>query len=364
MLRTRYGNRKASRKIAFTGKLLATALISITWFTGIAQTRRHNLDHDSSYYSSYRNSVTGRGYFSRKYTTLRFDPPGSSLAPRFAYQSNTTFNLGIGATYHAFTVNIGVGVNRFNPEERGRTRYLDLQGHFYARKFNIDVLGEFYKGYYLTPRGRAAPPGEQYYKRSDLALALVGIAFYRAFNDRKFSYQAGLLQNEWQKKSAGSFLAGGEIYYGSLHADSALAPKSLDSVYARADLDKLHFFQFGPGIGYGYTLVIQQHFFILGSATVNLALRYTRERDAAHGDFRDHIDFAPNFILHAGLGYNTDNWCLSALWVSTTLNVKGPVSGYHYGVDTGNYRLIYARRFKVNRKVRSVLEPIPKLIGQ
>ena len=361
MWRTRSGRALKSGAIK---NLLVAVMVHVIVLPAFAQGRRHDLDHDSSYYSSYRNTITGRAFLSRKYTTLRFDPPGYSMAPRFAYQSNTSFNVGIGATYHAVTVNIGVGASRFSPEERGKTRYLDLQGHFYARKFNVDVLGEFYRGYYLSPRGRAAAPGEVYYKRNDLSLGLVGIAFYRAFNERNFSYQAGLLQNEWQKKSAGSFLAGGEIYYGAMHADSALTPKALDSVYANKDLDKLHFFQIGPGIGYAYTLVIKQHFFVLGSATFNLAVRYTRERDAGHGDFRDHIDFAPNYIFHAGVGYNNDNWCLSALWVSTTLNVKGPVSGYHYGVDTGNYRLIYARRFKVNRKVRSMLEPIPTLIGQ
>ena len=77
-------------------------------------------------------------------------------------------------------------------------------------------LGEFYKGYYLTPQGLAAPEGKPYYLRPDMGLSLVGFAFYRALNERKFSYQAGLLQNEWQKKSAGSVLVGGEIYYGSI----------------------------------------------------------------------------------------------------------------------------------------------------
>jgi hypothetical protein len=80
-----------------------------------------------------------------------------------------------------------------------RGGYLDLQGHFYARKWNIDLLGEFYKGYYLTPKGLVAPYGEQYYLRPDIRLSLIGFAFYRATNDKKFSYQAGLLQNEWQK---------------------------------------------------------------------------------------------------------------------------------------------------------------------
>jgi hypothetical protein len=327
------------------------------------QAQSPDLDHDTSYYRSYRDRVTTRVYLSRKYTTLNFTPPGSS--PKFSYSPNTSLNLGIGATYHAVTVNIGLGLSRFNPQEvRGKTRYLDLQGHFYARKWNIDLLGEFYKGYYLTPKGYAAPAGQDYYKRNDLELDLIGIAFYRSLSERRFSYQAGLLQNEWQKKSAGSFLAGGEIYYGSLHGDSALAPALLDSNYKKMGIDKIHFFEIGPGIGYAYTLVIQQHFFVLGSVTVNLALRFTSEKSAITGKAEEKIDFTPNDIIHLGLGYNTDKWCLSALWVRTQLNAKGRTTDYRYGVSTGNYRLIFAKRFKVNHKVRKMLKPIPSIMGQ
>ena len=83
-------------------------------------------------------------------------------------------------TYHAFTLNIGVGISKFNPdEEKGHTKYLDLQGHFYARKWNIDLLGEFYHGLYLTPEGLAAPTGEKYYLRPDMGLSLrIGICFF------------------------------------------------------------------------------------------------------------------------------------------------------------------------------------------
>jgi hypothetical protein len=323
----------------------------------------HPQDHDSSYYKTYRDRITTRVYLSRKYTALRFDPPGST--PDFSYHPNTSLNLGIGATYHAFTLNIGVGINRFNPSEiRGKTRYLDLQGHFYARKWNVDLLGEFYRGYYLTPKGLVAPPGETYYKRNDLKLDLLGIAFYRSLNDRRFSYQAGLLQNEWQKKSAGAILVGGEIYYGAIHGDSVLAPGQLDSNYRKLDINKLHFFEIGPGIGYAYTLVLREHFFVLASVTVNLALRLSSEIAHASGDLREQIDFTPNHIIHLGIGYNTENWCLSGLWVKTRINVAGTTSHYDYGAVTGNYRLIYAKRFKRNHRVRKILEPIPTIIGK
>jgi hypothetical protein len=340
------------------------ALISVgSIFLSFAKGQKYPDDHDTSYYKTYRPMLTARAYLSRKYTVMSFNP--SDAVASFKYRSVTSLNVGIGATYHAVTLNIGFGINKFNPnEEKGKTKYLDLQGHFYARKWNIDLLGEFYKGYYLTPQGLAAAMGQQYYLRPDMGLSLVGFALYRAMNEKKFSYQAGLLQNEWQKKPAGSILIGAEIYYGSIYGDSSLVPASMDPKTNALDINKYHFFSFGPGIGYAYTFVYKERFFLLGSATINLAFRYSTEISVALGQKARLFGFRPNYILHAGGGYNGNKWNLSILWVDTELFMRGERSGYHYTVSVGNYRLIYARRFNLDRRTRKVLEPIPKITGQ
>jgi hypothetical protein len=339
---------------------LSVILFFISFVSG--QKTKYVDDHDTSYYKTYRSMVTARGYLSRKYTVLGFTPP--EPVESFKYRASTSLNVGIGATYHAVTVNIGVGINRFNPgNEKGHTKYLDLQGHFYARKWNIDVLGEFYKGYYLSG-GLAAPPGQQYYVRPDIGLSLVGIAFYRALNEKKFSYQAGLLQNEWQRKSAGSILVGAEIYYGSIHGDSTLAPTAVDSKTSLLDINKFHYFSLGPGLGYAYTLVFKEHYFLLASGTINLAIRYSAEISSTFNDKEERFSFRPNYLLHAGGGYNGNKWSLSLLWVDTELFMKGKETAYSYTVSVGNYRLIYARRFNIGRKTKEILAPIPAIIGQ
>jgi hypothetical protein len=346
-------------------KTFIITIAIIFFFTPFARSQKTKFqdDHDSSYYSTYRSMLTGRAYLSRKYNVLSFNPPAPVQS--FQYRATTSLNLGIGATYHAFTLNIGIGISKFNPDnEKGHTKYLDLQGHFYARKWNVDLLGEFYHGLYLTPEGLAAPAGEKYYLRPDMGLSLIGIAFYRALNEKKFSYQAGLLQNEWQKKSAGSILIGGEIYYGAIYGDSTLVPDIIDPKASALAIDRFHFFNFGPGIGYAYTLVIKEHFFILGSATINLAFRYSTEISSQHEEHGSHLGFQPNYILHAGGGYNSNQWDLSFLWVDTELFTKGETSNYNYTAGVGNYRLVYARRFSLDRKIKKLLEPIPEIIGQ
>jgi hypothetical protein len=343
-------------------KLSQTLIIFFCCFSSL-QAQKSPIDHDTTYYVTYRSLLTARGYLSRKYNVLSFSPPPP--AQPFQYRATTSLNLGIGATYHAFTLNIGVGIAKFNPDnQKGDTRYLDLQGHFYARKWNIDVLGEFYKGFFLTPEGLAAPPGKAYYVRPDIGLSIVGVAFYRQLNQKKFSYQAGLLQNEWQKKSAGSILFGGEIYYGSIFGDSSLAPTLVDPGITKLDVNKFHFFSFGPGFGYGYTFVYKEHMFLLASASINLAFRYSTEISTAQDYKSSLFEFKPNYLLRAGLGYNGNKWSLSLLWVDTELFLKGEQTGYHFKVSVGNYRLIYARRFNLDRKTKKILAPIPDILGQ
>ncbi len=332
-------------------------------FFSQAAAQKFEIDHDTSYYNSYRSMLTGRVYLSRKYNVLSFNPPPP--ATTFKYRATTSLNLGIGATYHAITVNIGIGITKFNSNnEKGDTKYLSLQGHFYARKWNVDLQGEFYKGYYMTPQGLAAPPGKDYYLRPDMGFSLIGFAFYRALNSKKFSYQAGLLQNEWQKKSAGSLLYGGEIYYGAIFGDSSLVPTLVDPNAEMADIDKFHFFSFGPGIGYAYTFVYKEHFFVLGSLTLNLAFRYSSEISTKLDQHASQMGFRPNYIVHAGTGYNGSKWSLSILWVDTELFMHGENTDYRYTVGVGNYRLVYARRFNLNRKMKKILEPIPEIMGE
>jgi hypothetical protein len=82
---------------------------------------------------------------------------------------------------------------------------------------------------------------------------------------------------------------------------------------------------------------------LLGSATVNIDFRYAREIKAT--SHADKIDFTPIYF-HAGTGYNTRKWDLSLLWVTTQIRAWWCFD-YKYLIATGNYRLIYARRFNI-----------------
>lgn len=325
-------------------KIIVYFLVAITpmvsVFTAMGQMKASS-PHDTTYYVTYSNLLTTRLYGSRKYTDILVrDHKGPN---KFRYLSNTPNNLGIGATYGILTLNLGanIGLSKPNIEAKGKTKYLDLQAHAHARKFNVDLIGEFYKGFYLPPFDKAATNGDNWYKRPDIRVTNLGIAAYKIFNWERFSFRAAMLQNERQKKSAGSLLAGAEIYYGQTKGDSSLIPSVLQNEFTQYGVNKLRYFSIGPGIGYAYTLVVAKHFYVLGSATASVPLTFNQER--SFGSKESQTSVQPNLSYKAAIGYNQERWSINALWINNSLRTKGTLGRYEY--NTGNIRANLVYRF-------------------
>lgn len=311
---------------------------------------------DSNYVSTYEGMLTTRLYASQKYTSLTIKD-GST---RYRYYPNTSFNIGIGATYQALSINLAYRAPFLNndDDEKGDTKYLDLQAHIYPRHWTIDFYGQNYKGYFASnsviPVGMA-PNGVV---RPDMRVNLYGLAAYRITNGRRFSFRAPLLQSEWQKKSAGTWLWGAELHAGQVRADSAFIPLSKENEFVQRGVDKLQLLQLGPGAGYAYTLVIAKHLFVTAAATVNLNLGLAKEfRD---GSDKTDFTFSPNFIFRGALGYNSNKWMVSFTQTPNRLAIRNSGWNDPYIFSTGNFRFNIAHRFaagpRLEKRMR-ILDP-------
>jgi hypothetical protein len=303
--------------------------------------------HDTSYYETYPHTVTGRLFLSQKYIHLNF--PASGNADDLEYKANAKLNMGIGVTVHGISINVFYGFSFLNRKDdaKGETKGLDVQLHLYPRKWAVDLLAVFPKGYYLDPKGLAAADANSYYYRSDVRLTLIGLSAYRVPNKEKFSYRAAIVQTEWQKKSAGSVLFGGQAHYGIIKGDSALVPTKIQDGHPQAGLNKINFFSFGPGIGYAYTLVMAKHLFITGSLVGNLDLNFTNEKGT---DKNNKVALSPAEVFKAAVGYNSSSWNVSVNWTGNGLWFKGASSSESYFWPTGNYKLVIAKKFTKRHK--------------
>lgn len=324
-------------------------VIGLLFLNALQTNAQSNRGNDTTYYIFFPGSITGRLFSSQKYTQFTLK---NKNAPELQYKPNTTFNLGVGATYHNFTINLAYGFGFLNhDQQKGNTKYLDLQGHFYLPNWVTDFEGQLYKGYHLA-KGFIADPGKYYY-RGDMHVTLFGISQYYIFNSKRFSYRASFLQNEWQKKSAGTFLAGAEVYYGNVKADSSLIPQRLQEKYPQRDVNNINYFSIGPGIGYAYTLVVFHHIFFTGSLTGALNLSFANEH--LQNNSTCYFSVNPVTRFRVAAGYNGRNWNVGANWIADDLPFSGVADQSRYQFSTGNYRIIIAKRFSSGPHLRKHL---------
>lgn len=317
------------------------------------------LTMDTAYYEAFPEDITSRFYFSRKYTALKIKD--TERAEEYLYMPNTTLNMGVGATYNNLTLNLAYGFGFLNPDKgQGETKYLDAQAHIYPQKMVIDLFLQLYKGYHLLPEGLAANTGENYLTRPDMKIQKIGANVQYVFNHGKFSYRAAFLQNEWQKKSAGTFLLGAEMYGGLAHEESNFIPPNLIDDPAK-NFKTIRFFELGPNVGYAYTLVIRKHFFVTASAAANLGVGYSTH----HGEMGRHTQWAvnPNYFLRGFAGYNSEKWSLNVNYVHN--HVQLPENdGFSSAMMTGNYRLNFIYRFLPGPKLKKRLGVIDRISGK
>jgi hypothetical protein len=313
--------------------------------------------YDSSYYVSYENLITGRFYFSKKYTSLKVRDASENY--NLTFRPNTTLNMGVGATYRWATLNLAYGFGFLNPDRgRGKTKYLDLQFHSYGRKFITDVFGQFYEGFFLT-RNSTNYVGDGYYLRPDLHVNQIGASFQYILNHKKFSYRASFLQNEWQKKSAGTFIFGVEAYGGRIKADSTVIPTFVNTEEAERDIQLMRFFEIGPNAGYAYTWVIRNHFFVTGSAS--LSLDYGENIIVDKDGRKKNRGVSPNSFLRFFGGYNSNRWAISVIYVTNSVSLATGDIERQIILNTGNFRLNYIYRFAPSKKAKRYLNVVEQV---
>jgi len=325
----------ATRKLSIFIIFSFALLISVE--TLHAQKHANN---DTSYYETFWHHVTARLYMAQKYT--HFTMPSSGSTNDLQYVANPKLNLGIGVTWHNLSFNIFNGFAYLNNKDtaKGKTKGLDLQIHLFPRKWVIDMFVVMPKGFHLNPKGFALNDPSKYYYRPDVKERIFGLSAYRLPNKAKFSYRAALVNNEWQKKSAGSLLYGLHAYYIIMEAnakDSLLAPKKVQSSFPLlANITESRFITIGPGIGYAYTLVIQKHLYIMASAVAHLDLNIMTE-EKGPDIMNKNTNFASALVYKAAVGYNSANWAFSATASGNEFWAKGS-SGQKYNVMGGGLR--------------------------
>lgn len=316
-----------------------------------AQKQRKPDTFDTAYVKDYSHIVTGRLYTSTKYNKMQLG--GLRGTKALIYRPNNKINFGLGASYHALTLNIGVGIPLVNNDQdkRGKTHYFDAQANIYTKRWATNLFLQRFQGYYISPFTKPElgwDQGTEYPTRPDLVEYNLGVSTVHILNNDRFSYRAAFNQDAWQRKSQGSLLIGGYLTYFHLKSDSSLVPSRLNTLYdAGLRLRKGGFLDLGPSVGYAYTLVIKEHIFLTGSFVVGGGLSLQQavtaridgtevEKTSAglgwHGQYR------------AGAGYNSARYYVGASFNQENVGyLLEDRSSFYWSV--GNIRVNFVKRF-------------------
>ncbi|RPD42328.1 DUF4421 domain-containing protein [Chitinophaga barathri] len=313
-------------------------------------------ENDSNYVEDHTNDLTVRLLGSRKYTY--WDMRDKNIDEEVQYRPNANNNVGFGANYKWLGVNFAFNLPFINDDDDkyGKTKFLDLQAHLYLRKLVVDFYGQYYEGFYQAETARRISNGiaqKAVSFRPDIINRDLGLNVQYVFNDRKFSYRAAFMQNEYQKKSAGSFLAGGEIFVWEMRGDSALVPAEArtDGFFGGSTFNRTSQLSLAVNAGYAYTLVIAKYFFVTASVIGSIGANRTVNRFNDGTPHESGYGLQLNNTIRFAAGYNSSYYYFGLHYTDMGTRGSAPGTKHIQTFGTGNIRFSLVKRFKLKKTI-------------
>jgi hypothetical protein len=307
--------------------------------------------YDTSYYVSLRDKLTLYTYGISKFS--QFELYNSTTDKYLSYQPNTRFNLGLGFSYKWLGLSTSFNFRFINSDDEiyGETSSYDIQADFYTRRMIIGANVQTYQGFYwenTSEYDSLYTDADSFLIRPDIVTTNIGLNFIYTFKNTRFSFKAAFSNTEWQKKSAGSWLAGGFASLYGISADSSIVPpRARENFPSYYGVNGFGLFNIGASFGYTYTFVWRKKIFINATLMLGLMDQALLAEDTAgnlviasnHVSSQSHFRFA--------IGYNSEkqNFGISAIASNFIVQNK---SDNEFSYDYGRVYLFYARRFNLN----------------
>jgi len=343
-------------------RFLSFFLLLVVLVTGTnkvnAQTLFLKNDYDTNYIYSYTEKFTSRVFSSLSSAGISFID--QNLDKDLSYAIHSKLSFGVGFNYSVFGINLGFSPFRSSVADSkyGKTKSFDFRMNFYGRKFIFDLYFMTHAGFYLSNPGSILDGWTDtgaYPLRPDIHLFSTGIVAQYIFNNKKFSMRATYLQNEWQRKSTGSFLVGGEFFYSHFQGDSSFIPSQVNppEFLGGYKFDNSLSINLGINGGYSHTFVIKQHLFFAIGVSAGPQLSYSviqeYENDISK---KTGVTFGINAGLRAGLGYNSRRVYIGAFFITQNLYHELSASNASSLFSTGIFKLNFAYRFTLKKPIK------------
>jgi hypothetical protein len=296
---------------------------------------------DTAYIFDYKDLLSTRLYFLIQDTLFVISPDGTT---QITYKSNIPFKVGIGGFYKWFGLALAIGspFHYEDEDQKGKSESFDLRLNLYSNVFAVEGYLHSLKGFYTY--NYVDSYGDNY-TNPNLRVSSIGANGYYILNSKRFSLRSVFIQNEWQKKSAGSLIGRIGFNVSKMDADSGYIPAGWIGDYGTDSLVNytaatLVSFSLAPG--YGYNLVFLKRCYLHAGAFVGAQYNYLSGKSS---DVDEHHNIVALIVnLRGAIGYVGRKFHIG---FSAILPGLQPFASgaYNFYWDAPQYRLWIGTRF-------------------
>ena len=239
----------------------------------------------SPYFVEFPNAITLRSGLSFIGNSFVFDNMDGGL--RITFDPVLDRRLTTSVQFRSLQVSFGFAPGFLNPNrDLEDSRVYSLEFQFFLKKWMPSLI-------YLDQKGfQTDINGESFYF-PDYATRKIGGSLSYVFNDN-FSFQAITSQNQWQQRSAGSFVPALIAYY------------TRSQLEGFQENETLHSYALGLGPGYHYNWVLGVHWLLSAGNTTGIGFDILEE----DGDSLTNWFWDTRFRV--ALGYNSEHFYAGA----------------------------------------------------
>jgi len=309
-------------------------------------------DIDTNYIEDFSDKLVLRSFLKRKFNELEIEDNKNDR--KILYKPNQSFSLGGGFNYKWLGIDLAFKLPQAEGQEEtfGKTKAFDFQANIYMRKFAIDVFYLKYQGYYIENSDEYGQL-EDKIQDSKLESGIIGVNLNYLFNHSKFSYRAAYLQNERQKKSAGTFLLGGYFNRNNIKSDSSIIPKDFWTEFNEAALiTNAQFTQIGAQFGYAHSLVLKK-FYLTVSLGIGIGFQNAISTSIVDETITNNNSVTSKAQSRIAFGYNGDRLNLGFQNTTDTF-ILGDRDETSANYKVGSFRFFLAYRFKAPKLLEKI----------
>jgi hypothetical protein len=179
------------------------------------------------------------------------------------------------------------------------------------------------------------------------------------FNSDRYSYKASFLQNEFQKRSAGSPIAGAEAYWMLCLADSSISSLAGDTsaYFSIGAFNQVDLFSFGVSGGYAYTYVWDERIYVSLAAVMGISGGYQFIHNSENSStIRQGISGGFTSNLKFSVGYNSNTYYVGFSYTRFSMSQIVPSYAEWMNYSNAYIRFNVVKRFRLNRTIK-ILRP-------